>query len=147
MVSRGALISISVLSMAAMSPTFAQTCLDHDFSDETEFVIQSSSQNAAYRNFLFGSDRALYWTNDVRKLIQSLQADAGEWRATDAAWSANAVALEFSDGGYQCNAAIDDDDLYADAAAGAGQFVRALARSERSRIMGQLNDINRMAVQ
>ncbi|MFC2953241.1 hypothetical protein ACFOOP_14995 [Marinicaulis aureus] len=135
--------------MAMAAPACAQTCLDHDFSGETEFFISSSGQNAGYRNFILGdyADKAIYWTRDVDRLIRSLQADEDEWRSTDDTWSANAVAIEFTDGGYQCRAAIDNENLYANAGNGGGQYVRSLRRSERNQIMSQLNDITRMTVQ
>ena len=63
--------------MAMAAPACAQTCLDHDFSGDTEFFISSSGQNAGYRNFILGdyADKAIYWTRDVDRLIRSLQAD------------------------------------------------------------------------
>ncbi len=147
MLVRAILSSATVFALMAMTaPGYAQTCLDHDYSDQTEFLISSSSQNAAYRNFLLG-ERAMYWTRDVGRLIRSLQANPDEWRATGNIWSANAVSIEFTDGGFQCSAAIDDEDLYANAADGGGQFVRSLRRSERNQIMSQLNDITRMSIQ
>ncbi len=140
---------MTVLATDFTAQAQAQTCLDHDFSGETEFFISSSGQNAAYRNFLLKdyADKAIYWTRDVGRLIRSLQADTGEWRETDDTWSANAVAIEFTDGGFQCKAAIDDNDLYANAMGSAGTFMRPLQRSERNQIMNQLNDITRMSIQ
>ncbi len=153
MVSFRIFASATILAVAAPAGSaLAQTCLDQNFSDDTEFSIYSNDQ-ARYPSFLFrdrdstGDENAIYWTSDVEQLIDEMRASTSDWRETDDGWSNGAIALEFVDGGSQCNAAIDGLELYAAADAGGGMYVRTLGRSERNGILDRLTEISRLMIQ
>lgn len=142
-------LSATVLAALALAGSaLAQTCLDHDFSDDTEFYIQSTADVMAYRNFALDRQggNTTYWTHDVKQLIDELRAGTSEWREA-AGWPSSAITIKLTDGGYQCDSAIEGDDLYTQAASSSGVYVRTLGRSERNQIMNRLNEISRMSIQ
>ncbi len=144
---RGKSVSVLIVTVLTLhGAALAQTCLDHDFSDDTEFYIQSDAP--AYRNFAYGGQGAseTYWTSDVRQLIGYMRADDSEWTETDEDWPASAITIKLTDGNYLCDAAIADDTLYA-MGEDSRLYLRELSRAERNQIMNRLNEISRMSIQ